>query len=169
MGSAPIVAAAAKTKNPVRQALVSSTGTFWDTVVVCLMTGLVVVNTGVWKTGLPAALLTKKAFQFPPLVGEFILTIALFTFVFSTIIGWAYYGEKAMEYLFGKRSIFLYRVAWCLAVYGGAVFSMKLIWDAADIANGLMAIPNLISLLLLSGVIVKETKHYLWENRLDKD
>jgi len=169
MGSAPIVAAAAKTKNPVRQALVSSTGTFWDTVVVCLMTGLVVVNTGVWKSGLSPALLTKEAFQFPPVIGEFILTIALFTFVFSTIIGWSYYGEKAMEYLFGKHSILPYRIAWCIVVYCGAVFSMKLVWDAADIANGLMAIPNLISLLLLSGVIVKETKHYLWENRLEEE
>ncbi|MFA5840379.1 MAG: sodium:alanine symporter family protein [Candidatus Margulisiibacteriota bacterium] len=168
MGSAPIVAAAARTKNPVRQALVSSSGTFWDTVVVCLMTGLVLVNSGMWNDGLSTTLMTNAAFTFPPKIGPMILTIGLLTFVFSTIIGWSYYGEKCIEYLGGKKTIFAYRVLWCIMVYVGSVFSMKAVWDAADIANGLMAIPNLISLLLLSGVIVKETKHYLWENRLDE-
>jgi AGCS family alanine or glycine:cation symporter len=168
MGSAPIVASAAKTKNPVRQALVSSTGTFWDTVVICLMTGLVLVNTGVWKSGLSAQLLTKESFAAFPVAGPVILTVGLLTFVFSTLIGWSYYGEKAIEYLGGKKTIFAYRVIWCVLVYVGAVFSMQLVWDAADIANGLMAIPNLIALLLLSGVIVKETRYYLWEGRLEK-
>jgi len=168
LGSAPIVAAAAKTKNAVRQALVSSTGTFWDTVVVCLITGLVLVNTGVWQKGLSAPLLTKAAFEFVPVIGPIVLTVALMTFVFSTIIGWSYYGEKAIEYLGGSRLIIPYRILWIIVVYLGATFSMSIVWNAADIANGLMAIPNLISLLLLSGLIVKETKYYLWEDRLDE-
>lgn len=169
MGSAPIVAAAARTKNPVRQALVSSTGTFWDTVVVCLMTGLVLVNTGVWDKGLSAPLLTKTAFESLHYLGPAILTVGLFTFVFSTIIGWSYYGEKAIEYLVGKRGILPYRILWVLFVYLGSVYSLKAVWNAADIANGLMVIPNTVALLLLSGVIVKETKKYLWENRLDEE
>ncbi len=103
LGSAPIVAAAAQTKNPVRQALVSSTGTFWDTVVVCAMTGLVLVNSGEWTKGLNGAALTKAAFADIPVVGPIVLTVGLLTFVFSTILGWSYYGEKAAEYLFGPR------------------------------------------------------------------
>ena len=110
LGSAPIVAAAAMTKNPVRQALVSSTGTFWDTVVVCAMTGLVVVNSGDWHAGLKGAALTKTAFSHIPHVGPIVLTVGLLTFVFSTILGWSYYGEKAAEYLFGPRVIRPYRV-----------------------------------------------------------
>jgi len=169
MGSAPIIAAAAQTKNPVRQALVSASGTFWDTVVVCALTGLVLVNTGVWNSGLSAPLLAREAFQFLPGIGVNVFSLAVLTFVFSTLISWSYYGEKALEYLVGKRIIFSYRILWCVMVFVGAVFSMKIVWDAADIANGLMAIPNLISLLLLSGIIVKETKHYLWEKRLDEE
>lgn len=167
LGSAPIVAAAAKTKNPVRQALVSSTGTFWDTVVVCLMTGLVLVNTGVWTEGLKGAALTNAAFSMIPVVGPIVLTVGLLTFVFSTILGWAYYGERAAEYLFGKKVIRPYRYAWVIAIYIGSVTSLNAVWNFADIANGLMAIPNLISLLLLSGVMVAETKYYLSGNNLD--
>lgn len=167
LGSAPIVAAAAQTKNPVRQALVSSTGTFWDTVVVCLMTGLVLVNTGVWTEGLEGAALTKAAFSMIPVVGPIVLTVGLLTFVFSTILGWAYYGERAAEYLFGKKVIRPYRYAWVIAIYIGSVTSLNAVWNFADIANGLMAIPNLISLLLLSGVMVAETKYYLSGNNLD--
>ena len=162
LGSAPIVAAAAQTKNPVRQALVSSTGTFWDTVVVCLMTGLVVVQSGEWKEGVGGALLTSKAFADLPVVGPIVLTVGLITFVFSTILGWSYYGEKACEYLFGTRSILTYRVLWVIAVMAGSVAPLPIVWSAADITNALMAIPNLISLLLLTHVIVEETRLHLW-------
>ncbi len=162
LGSAPIVAAAAQTRNPVRQALVSSTGTFWDTVVVCLMTGLVVVQSGEWMQGLGGAALTSKAFGDLPVVGPIVLTIGLVTFVFSTILGWAYYGEKACEYLFGTGSIVVYRVLWVIAVMVGSVAPLPIVWSAADITNALMAIPNLISLLLLTHVIVDETRTHLW-------
>lgn len=163
LGSAPIIAAAAKTKNPVHQALVSSTGTFWDTVVVCAMTGLVVVNSGQWAAGLKGVLLTKAAFSQLGVVGPMVLTLGLLTFVFSTILGWSYYGEKAVEYLFGLKAIFAYRWAWVFAVLVGSVATLPAVWAFADIANALMAVPNLISLLLLNGVILAETKKYLWE------
>jgi len=163
LGSAPIVAAAAQTKTPLRQALVSSTGTFWDTVVVCLMTGLVVVNSGEWKNGLDGAMLTKTAFSEMKVVGPIILSIGLLTFVFSTILGWEYYGEKAAEYLFGNRSVVPYRWMWIGAVMIGSVVPLPSVWSFADIANGLMAIPNLVSLLLLSGLVMRETKTHLEE------
>lgn len=165
LGSAPIVAAAAQTKNPVRQALVSSTGTFWDTVVVCAFTGLVIVNSGEWTQGLNGASLTKAAFQDFPVVGPLILTVGLLTFVFSTILGWSYYGEKAAEYLFGEKAIPVYRWLWVFAVMAGSVASLPMVWTFADIANALMAFPNLISLIVLSGVVVEETRRYLWEAR----
>ena len=168
LGSAPIVAAAAQTKNPVRQALVSSTGTFWDTVVVCAMTGLVIVNSGEWKNGLGGAALTHRAFEDIPVLGGLILTVGLLTFVFSTILGWSYYGEKAAEYLFGTKVIRPYRVLWVLAVMVGSVQPIAVVWTFSDIANGLMAVPNLIALLGLSGVVVKETQEYLWSGNLDK-
>jgi len=163
LGSAPIVAAAAQTSNPVRQALVSSTGTFWDTVVVCLMTGLVIVNSGTWQMGHQGAALTHAAFAKVPYFGPGVLTLGLFTFVFSTILGWSYYGEKAIEYLFGHRAILPYRLAWVAAVFVGSVSTLKAVWAFADIANGLMAIPNLISLLVLSGVAAAITKQYMGE------
>ncbi|HEX6849878.1 MAG TPA: sodium:alanine symporter family protein [Candidatus Polarisedimenticolaceae bacterium] len=169
LGSAPIVAAAAQTKNPVRQALVSSTGTFWDTVVVCAMTGLVIVNTGDWTQGLKGAALTHAAFEGFPVVGPIVLTVGLLTFVFSTILGWCYYGEKAIEYLIGHRAVKPYRVLWVGAVFVGSVTSLPAVWAFADIANGLMAVPNLVSLLLLSGVVANETKKYLWSDNLDAD
>ncbi len=267
LGSAPIVAAAAQTKNPVRQALVSSTGTFWDTVVVCAMTGLVIVNSGDWtnpvcnlerlapatrasleqaqlvtpsgkvvfekltaeqkttlafegafssividiqkltpelagklkNAGIEApsvksfeplpeplkrevatsdawrplapkgAALTKAAFAEIPTVGPLILAVGLLTFVFSTILGWSYYGEKAVEYLFGSGAIKPYRYAWVVAVMLGSVLKLNVVWDFADAANGLMAVPNLISLLALSSVIVGDTKKYLWEGNLDAE
>jgi len=264
LGSAPIVAAAAQTRNPVRQALVSSTGTFWDTVVVCLITGLVIVNSGGWTrntieienlppnlkasletqkgymrgsvkfeniepslkvslamagawpkvrveldklspdlkaavinakiidgeilafdkaaidireaiaktdawspTGLKGSVLTKCAFEDIPTIGPIVLTIGLLTFVFSTILGWSYYGEKASEYLFGPSVITPYRILWVISVMVGSVVSLKMVWDFADIANGLMAIPNLISLLVLNKVIREETRKYLWEGNID--
>lgn len=172
LGSAPIVAAAAQTRNPVRQALVSATGTFWDTVVVCAMTGIVVVSSIMSNPaateGLKGAALTKMAFAQIPVVGPIVLTVGLLTFVFSTILGWSYYGERAIEYLFGKAGILPYRILWVFAVFLGSIMTLQLVWDMADAMNALMAIPNLISLLLLSGVIVAETKKYLWEDRLDE-
>ncbi len=167
LGSAPIVAAAAQTRNPVRQALVSSTGTFWDTVVICAITGLVLVNMGDWRQGLQGAALTSAAFGEIHAVGPAVLTVGLLTFVFSTILGWSYYGERAAEYLFGPRAIRPYRLAWVAAVMVGSVVSLPAVWAFADIANGLMAVPNLVSLLLLSGVIVAETREHLWEARED--
>ena len=163
LGSAPIVAAAAQTDEPVRQALISSTGTFWDTVVVCAATGIVVVNSGAWTTGLKGAELTSAAFAKVPMIGPAVLTFGLLTFVFSTILGWSYYGEKAMEYLFGKSAIMPYRWAWVVAVMVGSVASLHVVWTFADIANALMALPNLVALLVLSPVIASETKRYFSE------
>lgn len=160
LGSAPIVAAAAQTEHPVRQALISSTGTFWDTVVVCAATGIVVVNSGAWVTGLKGAELTSAAFAAVPVIGPTVLTFGLLTFVFSTILGWSYYGEKAMEYLFGKGAVMPYRWAWVVAVMVGSVVSLQVVWTFADIANALMALPNLVSLIALNSVIASETKDY---------
>jgi len=164
LGSAPIVAAAAQTKNPVRQALVSSTGTFWDTVVVCAITGLVLVNSGQWVNSLNGTALTKKVFSGIPIIGPIILTVALLTFVFSTILGWSYYGEKAAEYLWGEKAIIIYRWLWVIAVMVGAIITLPLVWSLADITNALMAIPNLISLIVLNKVIVDETREYIWKH-----
>lgn len=172
MGSAPIVAAAAQTKNPVRQALVSSTGTFWDTVVICAITGLVIVTSIIAYPEISqedGGMLTKKAFGMIPYVGTPILTFGIITFAFSTILGWSYYGERAMEYIAGKRSIIFYRIIFILLVFAGATMSLALVWNLADIMNALMAVPNLISLLLLSGIIAKETQHYLWDGHLDEE
>lgn len=168
LGSAPIVAAAAMTKNSVRQALVSSTGTFWDTVVVCAMTGLVVVQSGAWTEGLQGAALTRAAFSQLPVVGPAILAVGLFTFVYSTILGWSYYGEKSVEYLFGPRAVRPYRWLWVAAVLAGAVASAPAIWSFADVANGLMAVPNLVSLLALSGIVAGETRRYLWQGGIEQ-
>lgn len=165
LGSAPIVAAAAQTRNPVRQALVSSTATFWDTVVVCLMTGLVIVSSGHWKEGMPKAALTSAAFADLGTIGPIFLLFGLITFVFSTILGWGYYGEKAAEYLFGTRAVKPYRILWVLAVLFGSVQPAQAVWDFADAANGLMALPNLICLICLSGVIAAETRSHAHELR----
>ena len=170
MGSAPIVAAAAQTRNPVRQALVSSTGTFWDTVVICALTGLVIVSSIIAHPDISyadGAALTKAAFSKIPYVGAPLLSFGLLTFAFSTILGWCYYGERAVEYLKGKRWTQVYRVIYIIAVFFGSVLNLGVVWNMADCMNALMAIPNLISLLLLSGVLVKETRKYLWEGRLD--
>lgn len=169
LGSAPIVAAAAQTKNPVRQALVSSTGTFWDTVVVCAFTGITIVNSGEWLNGYSGAVLTKAAFSEIPTVGPIILAVGLLTFVFSTILGWAYYGEKAAQYLFGDRVVTPYRWLWVAAVLVGSVLTLPVVWTFADIANALMAIPNLVSLLALNRIIVQESDRYLWQGNLDRD
>ena len=162
MGSAPIVAAAAQTRNPVRQALVSSSGTFWDTVVICAITGLVIVSSVL-------AYLTKAAFSKIPIVGTPLLTFGLLTFAFSTILGWCYYGERAVEYLSGRRWVITYRVLYIAAIFVGSVIELDLVWNLADCMNALMAIPNLLSLLLLSGILVHETRKYLWRSRLDRE
>jgi AGCS family alanine or glycine:cation symporter len=161
MGSAPIVAAAAQTKDPVRQALVSATGTFWDTVVICALTGLVVVSTGVWTSGESGISLSKAAFNHLSSFGPVVLTFSLLTFVYSTILGWSYYGEKAAEYLLGSKVVAPYRWIWVAAVFIGSVVKVPVVWSFADIANALMAVPNLISLIALSGVVAAETKIFL--------
>ena len=171
LGSAPIVAAAAQTRNPVRQALVSSTGTFWDTVVVCGLTGLVLVSSILAFPDIDSSqggALTKAAFSKIPVVGTIVLSVGILTFAFSTILGWSYYAERAIEYLGGKRLIKYYRVIWIGAIYAGSVLNLAVVWNLADSMNALMAIPNLLSLLLLSGVIASDTRKYLWNNRLDE-
>lgn len=162
MGSAPIVAAAAQTKDPVRQALVSSSATFWDTVVICALTGLVIVSTllhfGIDIQDVQLGSLTEVAFGHIPVVGAPLLTFGIVTFAFSTILGWSYYGERAVEYLGGRRLCMAYRVLYIIAVFFGAVFELSLVWNLADLMNALMAIPNLVSLILLSGVIAAESR-----------
>ena len=161
LGSAPIVAAAAQTRDPVRQALVSSTATFWDTVVICALTGLVLVSSIIAYPDVDygsGATLTKMAFEKIPVIGPSLLTFGIITFAFSTILGWSYYGERAVEYLSGKRYLILYRVLYVGAVFVGAIVQLHVVWNVADLLNGLMAIPNLVSLLALAGVIVAETR-----------
>ena len=163
MGSAPIAAAAARTRNPVRQALVSSTGTFWDTVVVCLMTGLVLVSTMLKNPELLSSVdnggqLTTMAFSQIPFFGPFILVVGIITFAYSTILGWAYYGERCVEYFAGKFGLIPYRVLYVAVALIAPVLALDLVWLVADILNALMAIPNLIAVLLLSPVIVKKRK-----------
>ena len=172
LGSAPIVAAAAQTRNPVRQALVSSTGTFWDTVVICALTGIVIVSSVIAYPDInysDGAALTKMAFNKIPFVGAPLLSFGLLTFAFSTILGWCYYGESAVEYLKGKRWTYVYRILYIAAVFIGSVASLNIVWNIADCMNALMAIPNLLSLLFLNGVLVHETRKYLWRDRLDTE
>ena len=169
LGSAPIVAAAARTRNPVRQALVSSSGTFWDTVIICALTGLVIVSSVLAYPDIShenGATLTKMAFSKIPYVGTPILTVGLLTFSFSTILGWELYGERAIAYLRLPRLTRLYRVIFIAAIFAGSVVSLDAVWNLADCMNALMAIPNLLCLLLLSGVTVRETRKYLWSGQL---
>lgn len=171
MGSAPIAAAAAQTRNPVRQALVSSTGTFWDTVVVCLMTGLVLVTTIMKNPAINAneidngGVLTSMAFSQIPYLGPVILVVGIISFAYSTILGWAYYGERSVEYFAGKKGLIPYRVLYIVVAAVAPVLALDLVWTVADILNALMAVPNLVAVLLLSPVIVSETKKYI--NDLD--
>ena len=166
LGSAPIAAAAAQTKEPVRQGLVSMTGTFIDTIVICTMTGLSIVITGTWNTGLEGVAITTAAFQkglpFPPTVASFSLMLCLVFFAFTTILGWDYYGERCLEYLFNrnKTAVKTYRWLYILCVFIGPYMTVAAVWNIADIFNALMALPNLIALLALSGVIKKETNDY---------
>ena len=171
LGSAPIVAAAAQTRNPVRQALVSSSGTFWDTVVICAMTGLVIVSSILAYPDIDyanGATLTKAAFAKIPYIGTSLLSVGVVTFAFSTAIGWCYYGERAVEYLAGKRTMLAYRIVYLISVFLGSVVGLSLVWNIADCMNAFMAIPNLLSLVFLSGVLVSETRKYLWNNKLDE-
>jgi len=192
LGSAPLVAAAAKTKNPVRQALVSSSGTFWDTVVICAITGVVIVSSVLSYTDVSAiqfdslgsvfakniqeimpnmdgGLLTKISFSKIPYVGTPILVFGLFTFAFSTILGWSIYAQRAVEYLGGYKMVKYYTYLFLVMVFVGAVAELGLVWTLADVFNALMAIPNLFALILLSGVIVKDTDKYLWSGNLDEE
>jgi len=172
LGSAPIVAAAAQTRNPVRQALVSSTGTFWDTVVICALTGLVLVSSILAYpdiTYADGAALTKVAFSKIPYVGAPLLAFGILTFAFSTILGWSYYGESAVNYIEHRRANRFYRILYIVALFFGSIINLDFIWNIADCMNALMAIPNLVALLLLSGVAARETKKYLWANRLDEE
>ena len=166
LGSAPIAAAAAQTKEPARQGLVSMTGTFIDTIVICTMTGLSIVITGTWNTGLEGVAITTAAFQkglpFPPVVASFALMLCLVFFAFTTILGWDYYGERCLEYLFNKnmKAVKAYRWLYILCVFIGPYMTVAAVWNIADIFNALMAFPNLVALLALSKVVVKETKDF---------
>ena len=171
MGSAPIAAAAAQSRNPVRQALIASTGTFWDTVVVCLMTGLVLVSSIMKNPNIDASTvnnggeLTSLAFGQIPTIGPLLLTVGIITFAFSTVLGWAYYGERCVEYLGGRKVLIAYRLVYIAVAVIAPITALNTVWTVADILNALMSIPNLIAVLLLSGVIVKDTKKFI--NNLD--
>ncbi len=171
LGSAPIAAAAAQTRNPVRQALVSSTGTFWDTVVVCAMTGLVLVSTIMKNPNINAdqidngGVLTSLAFGQIPVIGPVILTLGIISIAYSTILGWAYYGERCVEYFAGKMGLIPYRILYIAVAAIAPVVALDLVWLIADTLNALMAIPNLIAVLLLSNIMVADTKKYI--NNLD--
>lgn len=166
LGSAPIAAAAAQTKEPVRQGLVSMTGTFIDTIVICSMTGLSIVITGTWNTGLEGVAITTTAFQqglpFPPVVASFSLMLCLVFFAFTTILGWDYYGERCLEYLLNRNqtAVKTYRWLYIICVFIGPYMTVAAVWNIADIFNALMAFPNLIALLALNGVVRNETKDY---------
>ena len=168
LGSAGIAAAAAQTKEPVRQALVSMTQTFIDTIVVCSFTGIAIIATGAWQSGADGPGLTQLAFRtgLPGQAGGLIVAVSLSLFAFSTILGWAYYGEKSLEYLLGVKAVMPYRLAFIAAVFAGSLGPLNVVWLLSDIMNGLMALPNLIGLLLLSGIIVAETRSYF--QRVDR-
>ncbi len=171
LGSAPIADAAAMTRNPVRQALIAMSGVFWDTIIVCALTGLVLV-TSILKSpeamqGLNGGALTSAAFNHIPVIGPIVLTIGLITFAWSTILGWSYYGERSWVYLVGTKSVMPFRLAWVIVVFIGSVTALDLVWNIADTLNAMMAFPNLVALLGLSGVIVSETKKFLWDDNME--
>lgn len=165
MGSAPIVAASAKTRNSVRQSLVSMTGTFWDTVIICALTGLTLVSSAVahpeFLKGDDTTVLTFKCFELIPVIGRPIIAIALAMFAFSTILGWSYYGERCAEYLVGAKIIMPYKIAWIIFSFVGCVIKLDTVWTIADILNGLMVIPNVIGIWALSGHIMEDTNKYV--------
>lgn len=175
MGSAPIIAAAAKSRNPVRQALVSSTSTFWDTVVVCTITGVVAVSSMLaigydWNVE-SNGMVMQYAFNQIPVVGSHLLTVIIFTFAFSTVLGWTYCGEKAIEYIYGgksQRPVQTFRICWGVATFIGAIMPLELVWNIGTTAAAFMIIPNVVPLFVLSKLLVKDTQYYLWENRIDE-
>lgn len=175
LGSAPIAAAAAQTKSPVRQGLVSMTGTFIDTIVICTMTGLSIVVTGTWNTGLEGVAITTAAFQkglpFPPVVASVVLMVCLVFFAFTTILGWNYYGERCIEYLFSRNRKVVkgYRWLYILAIFIGPYMTVQAVWNIADIFNALMAFPNLIALAALSRVVFAETKAYFGKSAAEQE
>ena len=179
MGSAPLVASAAQTRNSKRQAMVSMTGTFWDTVVICLMTDLVLTSSllkspELFKAAtvdgaIDKSILTAKAFSQIPYIGSPILVVGLVTFAFSTILGWYYYGERCAVYLLGEKVIPVYKILWVLGVFVGCIAELNVLWDIADLLNGLMALPNIIAIWALSNVIVAETRKYAGKHIMDRD
>jgi len=170
LGSAPIAAAAAKTPNPVKQALVSMTQTFIDTLVICTMTGFVLLSTGLWNSGPTGAELTARAFKsaLPGGIGEFIVTLGLIFFAYSTILGWCYYGEKSLEYLLGVKAVRPYRLIFVIFVAIGTFLKLEIVWRMSDVMNALMAFPNLIALIGLSHIVVLETNRYFFKKNQPK-
>lgn len=166
LGSAGIAAAAAKTREPARQALVSMTQTFIDTIVVCSFTGIAIIASGAWQTGMNGAPLTQATFDgaIPGGIGSDIIAFCLALFAFSTILGWSYYGSQSASYLFGRRAVLPYRLLFVAACFGGTIYTLDFVWLFSDVMNGLMALPNLIGLVLLSGVAARETRDYLERN-----
>ncbi|MEP2283512.1 MAG: amino acid carrier protein, partial [Nitratireductor sp.] len=160
LGSAPIAHAAARTSDPVRQGLIAMLGTFIDTIIVCTMTGLVIITSGAWQSGENGAALTSLAFAHSFSFGNEIVAVALAIFAFTTLLGWSYYGEKAVEFLFGVKAIMPYRIVWVIAIPIGATSSLSFVWLLADTLNAMMAIPNLIGLLILAPGIFAMTKAY---------
>lgn len=176
LGSAPIADSAAQTRNPVRQGLIAMSGVFWDTIVVCALTGLVLVSSILKNPEammdadgklLSGGLLSSAAFDSIPMIGSPVLTIGLVTFAWSTILGWSYYGERAWVYLLGNKAVKPFRVACVIFVFVGCTIPLELVWNIADTLNAMMAFPNLVGLIGLSGVVVSETRKYLWDNNLD--
>lgn len=179
LGTAPIVAAAAKTKNPAEQALIAMTGTFWSTVVICLLTGIVLVSTMLNHPDIQAqilenpsiytgAMLASAAFAKIPVIGSAILVLGMVSFSYSTILGWSYYGNRCVTYLFGSKAVVPYQIVYVAVAFLGAIGVGDVVWTISDIGNALMAIPNIIAVLLLSGMIARETKHYVYEDNLDE-
>lgn len=178
LGSSPLVASAAVTKNPAKQALISMTGTFWDTVVVCAITGIALVSSILANPAimdmylnngdLTSSMLVTAVFDQIPVIGTIVLCLGLAMFAYSTSLGWSYYGNRCVTYLFGKHAIKPYQVIFCCICFAGAIGVSGFVWDIADITNALMAIPNLIAVLALSGVIAKETKHYVYDGNIEE-
>ncbi len=165
LGSAPIAHAAAQTNDPIKQGMVAMLGTFIDTLIICSLTAFVIILTGSWDSGLNGAPLTSAAFSSGLAgYGGHIVTFGLILFAFTTILGWSYYGERAASYLFGTGIILYYRIAWVIAIFAGAMFELDLVWSFADVMNGLMALPNLVALLLLSPIVFSKTRNYFNKN-----
>ncbi len=179
MGSAPLVASAAISKNPARQALVSMTGTFWDTVIVCALTGIMLVTTMLRDPSLAQSILAgdiasgaqlaTAAFNAIPVVGPIVLCFGMVTFAYSTVLGWSYYGNRCITYLFGKNAITPYYIVFLMFVFWGCISQASVVWDISDITNALMAVPNCIAVLALSTLIAKETQHYVWDDNLEEE